>query len=353
MGGVAVRSFAKSLPQEVAMNETLKDASVQLMLGGDVMLGRLVGEEMALRGPGYPLGGVAPLLREADLAIVNLECAITDATEEWRGAPKAFYFGAPPEAAQALADAGVDCVTLANNHILDFNHAGLRDTLRLLRQHGIGYAGAGADLDEACAPLFFARNGIKFGMVAFCDHQEDFAAGAHAPGMAYLDLTDEAAALAAFRRGLAHIAKGRADWPLLSLHWGPNWAQRPSHHFTRLAHAAIDMGYRILFGHSAHVFQGVELYRGCPILYAAGDLVDDYYVDPAQRNDHQLLFELELTRAALRGIRLHPVLIDDCRVALAKGEQFDHIAQRATALCAEMGTKVQRTDGRLAIACGG
>ncbi len=334
------------------MDETLKDASVQLVLGGDVMLGRLVGEQMALRGPGYALGGVAALLREADLAIVNLECAITDSTQLWRGAPKAFYFGAPPEAARALADAGVDCVSLANNHVLDFDVAGLRDTLRALRAHGIGYAGAGADLDEACGPLFFARNGIKFGMVAFCDHQPDFAAEAHAPGIAYVDLTDEAAALEQFRHGLAHIRKGGADWPLLSLHCGPNAVLRPSHHFTRLAHAAIDMGYRILYGHSAHVFHGVELYRGCPILYAAGDLVDDYYVDPVLRNDHQLLFELELTRTALRGIRLHPVFIDHCRVAPASGEQFETIAQRATTLCAEMGTRVARAGDRLFIACG-
>ncbi len=92
---------------------------------------------------------------------------------------------------------------------------------------------------------------------------------------------------------------------------------------------------------------------GCPILYAAGDLVDDYYVDPAQRNDHQLLFELELTRTALRGLRLHPVFIDDCRVAPATGERFEFIARRATELCAELGTKVERAGGGLAVKLGG
>ncbi len=72
---------------ESPQDEAPKEATVQFMLGGDVMLGRLVGEQIAARGPGYPLGGIAPLLREADLAIVNLECAITDASEEWHGAP--------------------------------------------------------------------------------------------------------------------------------------------------------------------------------------------------------------------------------------------------------------------------
>lgn len=329
-----------------------QQASVQLMLGGDVMLGRMVGRQLRLHGPGYPLGGIAALMRGADLAVVNLECAITNASQPWRGGRKAFFFGAPPEAVDALVDAGVDCVTLANNHVLDFDISGLRDTLLTLRQHGIGYAGAGADLDEATAPLFFTRNGIKFGMVAFCDHQEDFAARAHAPGIAYVDLTDEAAALGAFREALAHIRKGGADWPMLSLHWGPNMADHPSQHFRDLAHAAIDMGYRVLFGHSAHVFQGVEIYRGCPVLYAAGDVVDDYYVHPAFGNDHQLLFELELTRDALRRIRLYPVFIDDCRAELATGEHYDLIARRATELCAEMGTRVERDDGALMINCG-
>jgi len=333
-------------PMEDAMTDGQED-TVQVMLGGDVMLGRLVGEAIRCEGRGYPLGGVAALLRGADLSMVNLECAITGASGEWGGAPKAFYFGAPPEAALSLAGAGVDCVSLANNHVLDFDVAGLHDTLRALRAQGIGYAGAGEDADRAYAPLFLARNGIKFGMVAFCDHQADFAAAEHTPGMAYLDLTDRAAALAAFRRGLAHILKGGADWPILSLHWGPNMADRPAHYFRELAHAAIDMGFRLLFGHSAHVFQGVEVYRGWPIFYAAGDLVDDYYVGPVFRNDHQLLFELTLTRGALRAIRLHPVLIEDCRVAPAGGAAFDYIANRAAALCAALGTQVRRADGKL------
>jgi poly-gamma-glutamate capsule biosynthesis protein CapA/YwtB (metallophosphatase superfamily) len=333
------------------MEESGEDAKVSFMLGGEVMLGRLVGRQIGQHGPDYPLGGIAGLMRRADLVIVNLECAITSFAHHWKGAPKTFYFGAPPEAVQSLLDAGVDGVSLANNHILDFNVAGLSDTLRALRQHGIGSAGAGNNAGEARAPVFFERNGIRFGMVAFCDHQPDFAAGQDKPGIAYLDFADEAQTMEQFRHGLQQIQNGSADWPILSLHWGSNWVRRPSQHFVNLAHAAIDMGYRILFGHSAHVFQGVEIYRECPIVYAAGDLVDDYRVDPDLRNDHQLLFELELTRSALQRIMLHPVFIEDCRVRPAEGEQFEYIASRAIELCAEMGTRLERTDGRLWIDC--
>ncbi|MGZ8292170.1 MAG: CapA family protein [Telluria sp.] len=317
---------------------------VRLMLGGDLMLGRIVAKAIRRFGPRYPLLGVAPLMRGADLTIVNLECAITSSTTEWRGAPKAFYFGAPPAAIDSLLDAGVDLASLANNHALDFEVEGLLDTLRLLGANNIAWAGAGNNLHEALTPAIVERKGIRFGMAALCDHQADFATGPRLPGTAYVDLDDEPAALALMRKLLAAVRREDVDWPILSLHWGPNMVWQPSRAFRRIAHAAIDMGWKILFGHSAHVFHGIELYRGCPIIYAAGDLVDDYYVDPEFRNDHQLLFELQLDRGALRGIALHPLLIADCQATLARGEHFAYIARQMTKLCGRMGTQV-RTSG--------
>ena len=314
---------------------------IRLVLGGDVMLGRLVKDAILRSGPHYPLAPIAGFLRQADLAIVNLECAITASMHRWPGAPKAFYFGAPPQAIEALTEAGIDLVSLANNHVLDFGVEGLFDTLRLLHLHGIRYAGAGGDIDEATIPAIVDCHGIKFGMAAFCDHQPDFAAHKNSPGIAWLDLDDDAAAIAALRKALEPLRRAGADWPVLSLHWGPNMVFRPSKKFRRLAHAAIDMGWKILFGHSAHVFQGIEIYRGCPIIYAAGDLVDDYYVDPDFNNDRQLLFEMELTRDALRRIHLHPVFIENCQARFATAEQADRIAAWMKMLCREMGTPVQ------------
>lgn len=315
------------------------------------MLGRIVREYLRERGPAYPLGEIAPLMRRTDLTLVNLECAITASRELWRGEPKAFYFGAPVEAARSLVDAGVDLVSLANNHILDFEVQGLLDTLKALDAHHIGHAGAGRNLAEARRPAVIERKGIKFAMVAYCDHQEDFAASDEAPGIAYLDLADTESALARLRADLAALRQARVDWPMLSLHWGPNMVNRPSQQFVRIAHAAVDMGWKLLFGHSAHVFHGIELYRGCPIFYAAGDLVDDYHVDPIFRNDHQLLFELELDAATLRRIRLHPVFIEECRTLPASAGQFAYIAKRATGLCEELGTRVRQRDSGLWIDC--
>lgn len=324
---------------------------MRVVFGGDVMLGRTVSAFMRRFGPHYPLRGVARQLREADLAIVNLECAITASLQHWKGEPKAFYFGAPPDAVHALSDAGIDLVSLANNHVLDYEFQGLADTLWHLHAHGIGNAGAGDDLRQAMAPALADRNGTRFAMVALCDHQADFAAAPNRPGIAYVDFTDESKALDCIERALVPVREAGADWPILSLHWGPNLAPEPSPLFRRIAHAAIDMGWKILFGHSPHIFHGVELYRGCPILYAAGDLVDDYLVDPVLRNDHQLLFEVEIAGGVLQRIALHPVVIADCQARPATGAQYDFIARRITALSDAMGTQVSRFQEQLWIDC--
>lgn len=328
-----------------------KESTIRVMLGGDVMLGRNVREYMQRYGANYPLSRVATLMREADLTIVNLECALTEAEKEWSGVPKAFYFRATPQAVHGLLDAGVDMLSLANNHILDFGPEGLIETLHHLDEHGIRHAGAGVDIDDARNPAIISCNGMKFGMSSFCDHQADFAAETDRPGIAYLDFDDEPHVILSLRQALDVLQRAKVDWPILALHWGPNMVCRPSAQIRRIARAAVDMGWKILFGHSAHVFQGIEIYNGCPIIYAAGDLVDDYYVDPLFKNDHQMLFELELSRTSLTGIRLHPTLIVDCRAQLATGNEFEYIAKWIAVLCREMGTIVQRKDDKLWIDC--
>jgi poly-gamma-glutamate synthesis protein (capsule biosynthesis protein) len=311
---------------------------LRLLFGGDIMLGRLAGEAMLRERADYPLGAVSPLLRSADLAIANLECAICEPAERWHGVPKAYYFRAPPIAGEALEDAGIKLVSLANNHVLDYDVEGLLETVRILDAHGIAHVGAGADLAAATAPVIVERKGVRIGMAAFCDHQDDFAATPEHPGMAWLGLHDEAAAIDAFARALAPLRAEGVRWPILSLHWGPNMVNEPSAQQRRLAHAAIEVGWKIVFGHSAHVFQGVELYEGCPILYAAGDVVDDYAVDPSYRNDHQLLFELVLGEDAVERVVMHPLFIRHCRAFPANSAQRAWIFERMHGLCAELGT---------------
>ncbi|QOY92633.1 CapA family protein [Massilia sp. UMI-21] len=338
----------------MTVTATARAAPLRLLLAGDAMLGRGVATWIRRCGPAYPLGALGGLLEAPDLVIANLECALTRRSRHWSGAPKAFYFGAPPEAAQTLAGAGIRLASLANNHVLDFGVEGLHDTLAALERHGIAHAGAGAGDGIAAArrPALVDCRGVRIGMAAFCDHQADFAAAPGHPGIAWLDLHDEPAALAAFAQALAALREAGADWPILSLHWGPNMVWQPRPRFRRLARGAVDMGWKIVFGHSAHVFQGIELYRGFPILYAVGDLVDDYAVDPAFRNDHQLLFELELAAGRLGAILLHPIFIARCRTRPAAPDQARWTAGRMGALCDQLGTRIDTAGGPWRIAPG-
>ena len=338
-------SLSRSNPSPSGETQPL----LRVVLGGDVMLGRGVASAIAEHGTGYPLAPVAALMWEADLTLVNLECALTHSTEPWQGEKKDFYFRAPTKAVNCLSLAGIDVVSLANNHILDFGVSGLQDTIAALHSKNIAFAGAGEDLGLARRPAVLARKQARFGIVAYCDHQSSFAATPSNAGIAYLDLSNTTHALDVLKEDLADLYQMGVTWPILSLHYGPNRVTRPNTQFIALAHAIADMGWRIFFGHSAHFFHGVEIRHGNAIIYSAGDLVDDYYVDATLRNDLQVLFEAVLDADGIRELRFYPIYIHDCQADFASGKNFEAIAGTITARCKELGTTVHRDATRLVL----
>jgi poly-gamma-glutamate capsule biosynthesis protein CapA/YwtB (metallophosphatase superfamily) len=322
-----------------------------LALAGDVMLGRLANDVLLRCGPAYPWGNTLPALQAADLAIVNLECVIARGGHPWTRWPKVFHFRADPVALTALRLAGIDGVTLANNHVLDYEEEALLEMLDLLEQSGMAYTGAGRCDEEARRPALLEARGLRVGVVAFTDNEPGWAATPVAPGTNWIPITLEEPSLAPVREGISRARAEGAGFVIVSLHWGPNMVQRPSPLFRAFAHAVIDAGADLLFGHSAHIFQGIEVYQGRPIIYDAGDFVDDYAVDPTLRNDWGLLFRAHTGETAVRRIELDPVLIANCQVNLATGATHQAIAERIQALSAEMGTQVHRAGDRLWIEC--
>ncbi|MHC4787007.1 MAG: CapA family protein, partial [Planctomycetota bacterium] len=103
----------------------------------------------------------------------------------------------------------------------------------------------------------------------------------------------------------------------------------------------------VFHGHSAHLFQGVEIYKGKVILFDTGDLIDDYYVDPQLRNDRQMLFVVTVTDGAIRRVDLVPLRIDRMQVNLAQGETYEAIRQRMRRLSKPFGTEIRADDARL------
>ena len=132
----------------------------------------------------------------------------------------------------------------------------------------------------------------------------------------------------------------------MTAHWGPNMRLRPTQDFVAFAHALIDCGADIFHGHSAHVVQGVEVYKGRLIMYDTGDFVDDYAVDQDLRNDLSFLFKVMATKGRIKEVQLVPVQIGDMQVNKATGAARRFITERTIKLSAELGTQlVEGADG--------
>ncbi len=330
--------------------EPAEGERITLALTGDVMLGRLVAPLLETEGPRFPWGDVLPLLRDADLTIVNLECVIARGGRPWLRWPKVFHFRAGPAALDALAEAGIDLVTLANNHVLDYEEEALLEMLGHLAVRGIAYAGAGRDRAEAERPALLVAKGLRVGVLAFTDNEPGWAATERSPGINYLPVTTDEGEFARVRRGIADLRSRGADIVIFTNHWGPNMRLRPSDGFRRFAHAVIDAGADVYVGHSAHVLQGVELYAGRPIFYDLGDCVDDYAVDPALRNDLSAVAVLTVSKHGVERIELVPIAIDFCRVNLARGPDFAFVAERTRLLSQELGCELRQVGERLVVA---
>jgi poly-gamma-glutamate synthesis protein (capsule biosynthesis protein) len=312
---------------------------MRLALAGDTMLGREVGRLLAT-APRAPLfdDEVQAVVAEADLFLVNLECAVSDRGERWPDPGKPFFFRAPPVAAEVLRRLGVGCVTLANNHALDYGTDALLDTVRHLTDAGIASAGAGPDAAAARAPAVLRARELTVGVVALTDHPADYAAGPDSPGVAYADL----------RRGLpgwvtAAIGGLDTDVVVASPHWGPNMVAEPLGHVRAAAAALRATGATLVAGHSAHVFHGVE----DGVLYDLGDFIDDYAVHPVLRNDLGLLWLVTFEGRRPVTLEAVPLALDFCRTRLARGGEAAWVRDRFRAACVAFGTDVDERGGRL------
>ncbi len=226
----------------------------------------------------------------------------------------------------------------------------LRDTLDALDDGGIARSGAGETLDEALDPAVVSIGDLTVAVVAFTDNTPEYAAGEESPGTARIetdidddrtrDLVDEA---------LSRAAGAEPDLTVASLHWGPNMVEEPPEPFREFGRWLVDRGVDVVHGHSAHVFQGVEVYDGAPIIYDAGDFVDDYAVDDDLRNDRSFAFEVRIDPESGETVelRLHPTEIDDCEVNWAGDEAAEWSRNRMRALSEPFRTTFDRSDDAL------
>ena len=243
---------------------TPKVGPVTIVFGGDVDFDRRVRQVIAAEGVDAPWRFMAPTLRSADLAFLNLECAVST-----RGRPeqKTYTFRGDPSALAGAKRAGVDVFSLANNHTLDYGLDAFHDTIRHVNAAGIKTTGAGRDLAEAIKPAVFTVNGRRIaflGLSAIIPHPK-WKAGPGHPGIAY---DDDAVITRAVRE-----ATKVADIVIPYFHWGIEYTYQPSAAQRRAARTAIRAGATMVIGGHTHVLQPVEVFDGRLVAWSMSNLV--------------------------------------------------------------------------------
>lgn len=247
--------------------------AITLVAVGDVQLGRGVGRAIARNGPDYPFEHVAPLIRQADLAIFNLECALS---EDGIPIEKRYSFKADPIVADGLARAGFDLAILANNHSVDCGRRALPETLSVLRSHNISPVGAGRSAAEAAAPLIVERSGLRIAVLARTFVLPD--------GVIYREDVPTIAVYDSDRiEQDVRSAARQADIVVVSLHWGIEYARQPQESQRRIARGLVDAGADLVIGHHTHTPQPIERYRNGLIAYSLGNFVFDSHAEGGRR----------------------------------------------------------------------
>jgi poly-gamma-glutamate synthesis protein (capsule biosynthesis protein) len=284
---------------------------------------------------------------QPDVRVVNLETSITTSDQPWPD--KEIHYGMHPKNIGCLTVARIDCCCLANNHVLDWGHPGLLETLETLKGAGIAWAGAGRNLDEAIAPAILEVPGkgrvlvSAFGSTTSGIPQA-WAAGPDRPGVFVLEDLSEATA-----QRIAHhlnALKQPGDVLIASIHWGSNWGYDIPEEQVRFAHRLLDEGIDIVHGHSSHHPKSIEIYHGRLILYGCGDFINDYEgIDSYRgyRGDLVVMYlaDVDPVSGQMTELRMIPFQSRRFRLTWASPADTQWLYQLMNRLCAPLGTRIE------------
>jgi len=269
-----------------------------LAAAGDVNLGDGVAAAIAAHGPRHPWLAVAPLLRSADVATANLECAISTRGSPVPGKPFTFR-GSPESLAAASRFAGLDVMSVANNHSLDFGAAAFLDTVREARRAGLLLAGGGIDLARARSPAIVRAGGLRLAFLGYSDIPPfDFHATRTQPGTAPASPDLIAADV--------RVARRRADLVVVWFHWGIERTTVPGARQRELAAAALGAGATLVLGAHPHVLQPVERRGRMLVAWSLGNFV---FVPHSPGTDRTGVLLVRLDARGVRGHAFRPARI--------------------------------------------
>jgi poly-gamma-glutamate capsule biosynthesis protein CapA/YwtB (metallophosphatase superfamily) len=279
--------------------------AVVLVAGGDVLLDRGVRATIAATGdPAALFRGLTPLVAGVDIVLANLECPLSTG-----GAVivKPYMFCADPALAPALRAAGFTALSLANNHAYDAGREGFVETMDHLEAVGVLALGAGRNQSEACRARYVEADGGTVALLACVDLALE--------GLAPLDsLAGPARGSAAQFLAAVREARTHADWVVVTVHWGPEYAPFAHARQVDLAHRLAAAGVDVILGHHPHVIQPIEWIDGTIVIYSLGNLVFDANLPQARE---ALLARIRLVQGGPPGIEIIPLQITGCAPAAA------------------------------------
>jgi poly-gamma-glutamate synthesis protein (capsule biosynthesis protein) len=274
---------------------------VRILIGGDVC-------PIGGNAPFFQSGDaealfhdLLPVLRDADLAIANLECPLIDQpTPISKMGP---VFGAASASIEGIRAAGLDVLCLANNHILDHGRPGLENTLAVCAGAGVSTVGAGASRAAAREMLVKTVGDLRIGVLAMAEHEFSIAT-TDSPGANPLDLIDYVRNVAANRSAV--------DYLIVLLHGGAEFSEAPSPRLKETCHFLVDMGANAVIVQHPHSLGGYETYRHAPIVYGQGALVMDELVYRDVKSFHEgVLVALTITGDGRSSMDLIPFAQSD------------------------------------------
>jgi poly-gamma-glutamate capsule biosynthesis protein CapA/YwtB (metallophosphatase superfamily) len=292
---------------EVVLLGTVLVRPVRLAAVGDVTFGGRVADAIAARGAAHPWQATGRVLRGADVATANLEGVVST-----RGEPvpdKEFHFRGPPSALTAARRAaGLDVMSVANNHTLDFGQVAFLDTLRFARRNGISTIGGGGNLAAARRPVILRRGGMRIAFLAYSDIRPDgFTAAVAQAGTA--------PAVAAAIRTDVVSARRRADLVVVWVHWGEELARRADSRQRLFASAALNAGAHVVLGSHPHVLQDVvRPTRRVLVAWSLGNFV---FPPNSPGTDRTAILHVDLALDGVRAYRLQRARIVGVQPRLA------------------------------------
>ncbi len=244
------------------------DSPLRLVFAGDVLLSDHV---LNAYGKAGNISGVVDeslrsVIQSSDVFMVNQEFPFS--LRGTAAADKQYTFRLPPEKVSLFNELGIDIVTLANNHALDFGADALLDTCQALDEAGIYRVGAGANLDEAKKPVIMEIRGKKIGFLGASRVIPVGSWNATESGPGMLTTYDPAVLLREIE-----AAREECDFLVVYVHWGIERDERPQEYQRTLGRQYIDAGADIVVGSHPHVLQGLEYYKGKPIVYSLGNFI--------------------------------------------------------------------------------